>query len=186
MTNPQIGLIELGILALCTVIFVVPMIRGFVSGAPFVPTSWRTARRMAKLAKITGNDRVIDPGCGDGRLLIACMENSAAHTEGYDTFFAPLMLARFYTRGYRSRCRLHWDDSRKRSFADFTVVVCYMLPESLGRMKRQFRQLPPGARIVSHAFSIPGWIHSHREEPSEQSGGSVIYVYVRGEEGDGE
>lgn len=184
MTVPVLAWIELGIVILLTVFVFVPMIRGFVSGAPFVPSAWGTARRMAELARLTPADRVIDPGCGDGRLLMACLDAGAGAAVGYELFLLPYLLARFYTRRYGSRCTVLWSDSRTRDFSGFTVAVCYMLPESMDRLKRQLRQLPPGARIISHAFAIPGWIHTHRDEASGTISGSAIYVYVRGQEGD--
>ena len=49
-------------------------------------------------------------------------------------------------------------DATKASLTEATVLLLYLLPESLEALSPLFeRDLRPGARIVSHDYKIPGW-----------------------------
>jgi ribosomal protein L11 methylase PrmA len=49
-------------------------------------------------------------------------------------------------------------DATKARLTEATVVMAYLLPESLEELAPLFeRDLRPGARIVSHNYRIPGW-----------------------------
>ncbi len=49
-------------------------------------------------------------------------------------------------------------DATKASLTEATVLMLYLLPESLETLSPLFeRDLRPGARIVSHDYKIPGW-----------------------------
>ncbi len=181
MTPDQFFWVRLIVFGLILVTVVIPMLRAFATGVPYVPTSLRSAKKMAELLKITPRDRVIDPGCGDARLLGACLDAGAASAVGYELFFIPYYLAKLMQRRHRGKLELRFADSRKQSFADFTVVVCFMMPEVLVRMKPQLLQLPLGARIASFAFPIRDWTPSHVEPRTPGQNDSPIYIYVRGE-----
>jgi len=50
------------------------------------------------------------------------------------------------------------EDVTKLNFSDATVVTLYLLTESNMLLRPLLeKQLKPGARVVSHNYSIPGW-----------------------------
>lgn len=147
------------IFALAILAVAIPMFIGFFGGAPFLPTPAKALRRLVELAEIRPTDRVLDPGCGDGRLLRACLDAGAATATGYELFFPIYLLARWNARKYRGRMHIRFGDSRTRSLAEVDVVALFLMPGPMERWAGKFlRELAPGARIVSYAFAIPGWI----------------------------
>ena len=79
---PRQGPYFLGLLLLFA-LFLPGFLRAARHGAPFVPTSRATLKKMMRLAKIKHGERVYDLGCGDGRLVRAAAEAGATAT-GYE------------------------------------------------------------------------------------------------------
>ena len=171
-------------LAVLILAVAIPMFIGFFGGAPFLPTPAKALRRLVALAEIRPTDRVMDPGCGDGRLLSACLDAGAASATGYELFFFVYLLARWRARRYRGRMRIRFGDSRTRPLADVDVVVLFLMPGPMERWAEKFRrELAPGARIVSYAFAIPGWtpVREAPRIPAENIAPIRVYEIGRSE-----
>lgn len=128
--------------------------------APFVPTPPEVVARMIEVAAIGPGDVVYDLGCGDGRTVIAAAKTRGARGVGIELDAALVEQCRAAAKreGVADLVRfLHMDASKARLTAA-TVLVLYLLPESLEDLEPLFeRDLRPGARIVSHDYRIPGW-----------------------------
>lgn len=129
--------------------------------APFIPTPEDVVDRMLTLAKVTPDDVVYDLGCGDGRIPIAAAKKYGAKGVGLDLDPSLVELAKSNAKAagvdrlvdFRVQNVLTADVSRA------TVVTLYLLSSSNERLRPMLQQqLKPGARIVSHAFSMGrGW-----------------------------
>ena len=159
---------------------IIPMIKGFMVGAPFVPTPYYIAKKMSQLAKIKSTDQVVDPGCGDGRLIKACLEQGAKNVKGYELFLFAYWLAKFNLRKYPDRAQIFFRDSRKDSLKDIDVIVCYLMPETIKRWKDKFLEMKKGSRIVSYTFKIEGWNPVYVEEKAPKYNYAPIYIYEIG------
>jgi SAM-dependent methyltransferase len=149
--------------------FALPGVYAMLRGAPFVPTSAETVKRMLKVARIKKGEKVYDPGCGDGRLVIAAAREGA-QAVGYELSVPTYVLARirsFGQLGVRIRFRNLW----RQKYSDADVLFCYLLVAPMQRFKREiWPTLKPGCRVVSHAFRMEGI------EPTEVLGDAVLYV----------
>jgi SAM-dependent methyltransferase len=128
--------------------------------APFVPTPDDVVNRMLTLAGVTENDVVYDLGCGDGRIVIAAARDFGARGVGVD--IDPQRIAEANANaeqaGVQHLVRFIEQDAMQVDVTDATVVTLYLLSSSNARLKPILtRQLAPGARIVSHAFSMGDW-----------------------------
>ena len=74
--------------AMIVIVFVIILIilqaYTMMFGAPWVPTPYRTIRRMLKLAKVKPGDMVYDLGCGDGRIIIEAARSFGAKAKGIE------------------------------------------------------------------------------------------------------
>lgn len=127
--------------------------------APFVPTPPEVVARMIQMAAIGRDDVVYDLGCGDGRMVIAAAKTGA---RGVGIELDPALLdecrAAAEREGVSKRVRFVRMDAAKADLTEATVLLLYLLPESLEALAPVFdRDLRPGARIVSHDYKIPGW-----------------------------
>jgi hypothetical protein len=128
--------------------------------APFVPTPPEVVARMLEVADVGPEDLVYDLGCGDGRMVIAAAKTRGARGVGVelDADLVAQCRAAAKREGVGDRVRFLRLDATTVRLAEATVLLLYLLPESLEVLAPRFeRDLRPGARIVSHDYKIPGW-----------------------------
>jgi cyclopropane fatty-acyl-phospholipid synthase-like methyltransferase len=113
--------------------------------------------RMLAFAGVTRNDVVYDLGCGDGRIPIAAARKYGARGVGLDIDPALVARARENAKAAAvdSLVNFRVEDVLTADVSEATVVTLYLLTSSNERLRPMLqRQLKPGARIVSHAFSM--------------------------------
>lgn len=128
--------------------------------APFVPTPPAAVAKMLELGEVGPGDVVYDLGCGDGRMVIAAAKTRGARGVGIELDEALLEKCRAAAKreGIEKLVRFLRLDATKARLTEATVIVLYLLPESLETLAPVFeRDLAPGVRIVSHDYKIPGW-----------------------------
>jgi Methyltransferase domain len=127
---------------------------------PFVPTPPVVVEAMLKLAGVGPEDYVIDLGSGDGRIVIAAARQYGARGLGVEIDPALVGEARREARrqGVDGRVEFKMDDLLQLSISRATVVTMYLYPRLMLAMRpRLITELKPGARIVSHEFTMEGW-----------------------------
>ena len=149
--------------------FLLPIIFG---GGPFVPTSNKTTKLMVEIAKIKPTDHVTDLGSGDGRLLIAAVQAGAATADGYEIHPGLVWVSRLKNRAQKmsERIVIYQKTFWEADLSKTTVVLLYQIPDSMKRLEEKLRrELPSGARVVSHAFLFTTW------QPAETHGKIRLY-----------
>ncbi|MCA1560165.1 MAG: methyltransferase domain-containing protein [Acidobacteria bacterium] len=129
--------------------------------APYVPTHEEVVDRMLAFARVTATDVVFDIGCGDGRIPIAAARKYGARGVGIDIDPRRIAesIANAKAAGVEHLVEFRLEDAMKADVSSATVVTLYLLGSSNAKLRPSLtRQLRPGARIVSHAFSMgPEW-----------------------------
>jgi len=128
--------------------------------APYVPTPQIVVDRMLQLAEVTKTDVVYDLGCGDGRIPITAAKNFGARGVGVDIDPQRIAEANANAKqaGVAHLLTFKLQDAMTTDLSDATVVTLYLLSSSNLRLRPILtKQLKPGARIVSHAFSMGDW-----------------------------
>lgn len=163
----SIAFIIVGLVVLILCIPAIKLIRQ--AAPPFVPTPQKTVQEMIKLANIQPGECVYDLGCGDGRFLIAAAEKGA-HAIGYELSLPTYLLARFRTMR-KKNIEVRFGDFWTKDFSDTDVIVCYLLSKKMDDFQQKiWPQLKPGARVVSHSFTMPGI------EPVRKTDDATLYV----------
>jgi cyclopropane fatty-acyl-phospholipid synthase-like methyltransferase len=125
--------------------------------APFIPTPEEVVDRMLSFAKVTRDDTVYDLGCGDGRIPIAAAKKYGAKGVGFDIDPSLVELAKSNAKaaGVETLVDFRVQNVLTADVSAATVVTLYLLSSSNERLRPMLQQqLRPGARIVSHAFSM--------------------------------
>ncbi len=152
--------------------------------APYVPTPQPVVERMLEVAGVTAKDVVYDIGCGDGRMVITAATKFGATGVGID--IDPKLIEQCRVNaareGVEKKTRFICMDATKAHIPGATVLALYLLPESLEVLEPLFeKELPPGGRIVSHNYKIPGWddrIVRRETMPGENGRDHRILLYV--------
>lgn len=125
--------------------------------APYIATPDDVVERMLAFAGVTRADVVYDLGCGDGRIPIAAARTYGARGVGLD--LDPQLVARARENakaaGVDRLVDFRVENVLTADVSSATVVALYLLSSSNELLRPMLkRQLKPGARIVSHAFSM--------------------------------
>ena len=154
-------------------IFLVVLCFGFVVafGAPYVPTMRRQVETAFDLLELAPGQRLIELGCGDGKLLIAAAQRGIRVT-GYE--LNPILVAVCWlrTRRYRKLVRIRMADFWRADWPQADAVFGFILPKLMPKLDRKIvteKRMP--LKVASFAFEIPG------REPVASRDGVLLYRY---------
>ena len=125
-----------------------------------MPTSKKAKIAMLALIprKITG--KVYELGSGWGTLIIPlAREHPGSKVIGYETSPIPYFISkvRVWNSGLKN-VQLLKQDFYDASLADAAIVVCYLFPGAMSKLKRKFeKELKPGTIVITNTFALPGW-----------------------------
>ena len=141
-------------------------------GGPYVPSSPNRVKLMVEAANIEHGDMIVDIGSGDGRIVIAAAEAGAKKSVGYEIHSGLVKKSQLSAKMKRVSDKTEF---RKQSFwkadlSEFTVVFMFQIPFAMKKISEKLkRELPPGARIISNGYDLPGF--------KEISSDHQIHVY---------
>jgi SAM-dependent methyltransferase len=126
----------------------------------YLPSSADVVARMLEVARVGREDVVFDLGCGDGRIVIAAARDRGAR--GVCVDLDPSLVARSRqnadTAGVADRIEFRHGDMFETDLSSATVVALYLSPALNVRLRpKLFREVRPGAWIVSHNFGMGDW-----------------------------
>jgi 2-polyprenyl-3-methyl-5-hydroxy-6-metoxy-1,4-benzoquinol methylase len=133
--------------------------------APYVTTPMNVVEKMLEMAEVDKEDVIFDIGCGDGRIVITAAKNFGAKGVGIDIDPQRIEESRAgaLEAGVAYLVEFRLGDATKMDLTTATVVTMFLLPESNALLIPLLDKLRPGAYIVSHNYSIPGWEHKEVE-----------------------
>jgi SAM-dependent methyltransferase len=144
---------------------------------PYVPTPNHLVDRMLELAGIGKDDLLLDLGSGDGRIVITAAQRYGARGRGVEIDPKLVEVAKENARkaGVAERTEFIAEDMFVTRIEDATVLTLYVLTASnLELRPRILAEMRPGSRVVSHQFSMGGWLADRHET----LGSAEIYFWV--------
>jgi len=125
---------------------------------PYVPTPNAVVDKMLEMAKVGKDDVVYDLGCGDGRIVVAAAKKYNCKAVGVDLDPKRVKesLANVKKAGVENLVEIREGDALKvPDLGKATVVTLYLLEELNLKLKPILeKELKPGARIVTHDFTL--------------------------------
>lgn len=124
----------------------------------FVPTPQDVVEAMLERARVKREETVYDLGCGDGRVVVTAARKYGCKAYGCDVDPECVKLSRESVAKHQvgQLVTIEQKDLFTVDLGSADVVALYLLPRTCERLLPQLKKLRPGARIVSHAFEIPG------------------------------
>ncbi len=127
-------------------------------GAPWFPTPRRRSRALLAAAGLKPGETFVDAGCGDGRVCILAVKEFGAKAVGIDIHPVLASLARFRARlaGVAQSVDIRRGDVFREDLSSANVLFLFLLQDTNERLQEKLlRELRPGTRIVSYAFTLP-------------------------------
>lgn len=160
----------IAVLTLVAVIWIV--IVSWKNGISPMPTS-RPVRQVViqEVNRISGYGDIMEAGSGWGTLGMDVVKHCPGkRLTGIENSLIPLWTSQWLVRlsvwFHRAGRRQHSLKGRLRfihgniytcSYAHADYVICYLFPGAMARLTDKFqRELPPGAKVISVCFALPG------------------------------
>jgi len=161
-----------------------PVLRALAE-LPYLPSPESVIRTALELAGLREGERLVDLGCGDGRVLVIAARDYGAYAVGVELNPLLVRLARREARlaGVGGAVSIVQGDLFLFDISRFDVVYCYPSPAVTRRLElKVMSECKPGCRVVLHDHPLPvarplrvvtlpsGSLHVH-----------AVYLYVAGE-----
>lgn len=151
--------------------------------APFIPIPKDVVMEIAKTLALSTNSIVYDLGCGDGRVLEACLQlEPQIKAIGIEKEIVPFCLAKWRLRKFikNGSCQLFHKNFFNISVTEATHVFTYLFPGLMDDLLPKLqKELKPGTKLVSCDFLF----HNKQSNQtidlkrSERSLGRKLYCY---------
>jgi SAM-dependent methyltransferase len=145
--------------------------------APYVVTDNDVVDAMLAMAQVRPDEKVVDLGSGDGRILIAAARSHGARGLGVDIDPARVReaTANAAAAGVGHRVTFRREDLFQTPLGDADVLTLYLSAEINLRLRdRILAEMRPGTRVVSHEFDMGEW----RADQRQQVGASNVYLWI--------
>ncbi len=159
-------LVSLLIFLILFLIFFIFMILGSFSAAPFVPSSMGNIDGILRYAKLKKNQKFVDLGSGDGRLVLKAVEQYGVLGIGVE--MNPFLV--WYSRLWAKLRRQDRVVYICGSLFDYPLSQCdviyfFLLPKTMKKMVPRIRsECRKGTLIISHGFEAHGLKKFHQIE----------------------
>jgi uncharacterized protein (TIGR03000 family) len=148
----------------------------------YVPTPDFIVAEMIKLAGITSDDVVFEPGCGDARITIAAVRAGARRGVGIDLAVDRVADSRKQVAAAKLEDKIDirlGDALDIKDLSEASVVFLYMGNEfDLLLRPLLWKQLRVGARIVSHRFMMGDWTPDRTIPVGQPTSDDVSLVHL--------
>ena len=145
----------------------------------YVPTPEPVVEKMLELAKPQKGEVLYDLGCGDGRIVVTAAKKYGVKGTGVD--IDPERIAESNenakSAGVTDKVKFIKGNLFEMDFKDADIIALYLLTDLNVKLRPKLLDtLKPGARIVSHAFTMGDW--EPEEEVSVEPGGQDVYFWI--------
>jgi SAM-dependent methyltransferase len=127
---------------------------------PYVVTPQAVVDAMLEMAQLKPGDRLIDLGCGDGRIVRTAARRYRVLGLGVD--LDPSLVRRAqqlaHDEGLQAYCRFEVRDLFDTDLNHAEVITLYLLPAVNLALRPRLKALKPGTRILSHDWDMGDWL----------------------------
>ncbi|XP_060940353.1 ATP synthase subunit C lysine N-methyltransferase [Limanda limanda] len=152
--------------------FVAPALRRIC--LPFVPATTAQVENVLQALRVRSGS-LVDIGSGDGRIVIAAAKHGF-QASGFELNPWLVWYSRYkaWREGVHSSTSFHISDLWKVSFAQYSNVVIFGVPQMMDQLELKLaRELPSSAKVVACRFPFPTWVPEH----TAGEGIDTVWVY---------
>jgi hypothetical protein len=124
----------------------------------WVPCSPVVMNRLFEMARVTSDDYLIDPGSGDGRIVIGAAKLGAqALGVEYNPRMVELSRKNAEKEGVSSRATFLEADFFEMDLSKATVIALFLRKDINIALRPKILEMRPGTRVVSNIFDMGEW-----------------------------
>lgn len=152
---------------------VLVLLFGFVLlfGAPYLPTLSIQTKIALDLVGLKKGQRLLELGCGDGRVLIAAADRGLIVT-GYELNPLLALIAWWRTRKYKGQVKVVWGNFWTKKLPQADGIFVFLLPKYMKKLDKKITQeFGQPVKLVSYAFDIKD------KTTDAEANGMYLYKY---------
>lgn len=134
---------------------------------PYIPTPQPVVDTMLELGGLKEGDVLYDLGSGDGRIPITAAKEYGVRAVGIEIDPALISVSNANARaaGVEDLVEFQQGDLFSIDVSEASVVTLYLTEELNLRLRpKLLEELKPGARVVSHSYSMGDWVPDEQRE----------------------
>lgn len=146
--------------------FIVIFAYSLLRGAPYAALSKKRLETMTKILNAEPDDKAVDLGSGDGRIVIE-LTKLGVKAYGYEINPILVFIAKRNIRkaGLEHKAKIYWRNYWSADLSSYDIVTVYGIPHMMKRLEKKLkRELKSGAKVVSNHFPLPTWEASKKKE----------------------
>jgi ubiquinone/menaquinone biosynthesis C-methylase UbiE len=131
------------------------------------------------MANVGPDDFLIDLGSGDGRIPITAAKKFGIRAMGVDLNPARIAESNANAKeaGVNDKVEFKQGDLFQQDISKATVLTMYLLPDVNMKLRPKIlKDLKPGTRVVSHAFSMGDW--TPEATTTSPDGRNTVYMWI--------
>ena len=124
------------------------------------PTSTKVKNKILQILPSSINGKIAELGSGWGTLAFALAKHFPnCQVHAYEISPTPYLISKILALFlFYPNLQIHCRDFFEIPLHDFSLVVCYLYPDAMKRLKDKFeKELSSGTYVLSHTFAIHGW-----------------------------
>lgn len=163
--------------AVCGMFVTAVRAEGVNLDVPYVPTPQPVVDRMLQMAGVKSTDLVMDVGCGDGRMVVTAAKQYGA--KGFCNDIDPERISEAKRNakeaGVTDKVKFRQGNLFDVDISQADVLPMYLL-ESINLKLRPkiLATAKPGARVVSHAFTMGDW----KPDMTDTVDGRHVFLWI--------
>ena len=147
------------LLFLSTVTFVLSLffLIPWLFGAPFEGTKKRVVKEMIKISKVKKQDKIVELGSGDGRIVIEFAKKGAI-VEGFEINPILVYLSRrkIKKENLQDRAKIYWKSFWKINLSKYDIIVLFQFETIMRKLERKIKtEAKKSVRIISNTWKFP-------------------------------
>jgi len=144
-------------------------------GSPWHPTSKKMVRRILEFCEPEAGQVLIDPGCGDGRVLVIGAKEYGLQGIGLEIDPLKVLWSRWQVRrrGLANQVTIVRGNLFDYDYGQADILFLYLTHQALDKLIPKIReQLKPTVKIVSYRFCIQGMT------PDKVNADRTLFLYT--------
>lgn len=167
------------ILLFSAVSIIVWSVRNGIAPMPTSPKAKKILLAKALPHEIQGP--IFELGSGWGTLVFPLAKQfPLSQVTGYESSLIPYGVSKIVSFFFRQKnLRLARRDFFQEDLHEAALVVCYLYPGAMSKLKLKFeKELQPGTWVISNTFAIPGWYPIHVYEVNDLYRSKILVYKV--------
>lgn len=156
-----LGYVIAAVLLIFAILIIVYLFLDFIAhflGAPFVPSSKKDIDEILKVAKLNKGQVFIEPGSGDGRVVISAVKNYGVIGIGVEVHPFLLFYSKLSAKLNKVSVQFKAENFFNTNYKKVDVIYLFLFPKTLKKLKEKFiKECRKNTLIISHGFKIEGF-----------------------------